>query len=234
MVLGHGLIGTALKCVDKKDTLFCASGVSNLFGHIHSQCVREEELLRRNIPENMEKTIVYFSSYSIDDLAIEQNSPYLSHKIKMETLVKSTAEKYLIVRTSNVVGKNGQPGNLTNFIFTHLQNHTHFDVWTNTNRNLIDVEHLVLMTKYYLENYPVNKTVYLINPEDVSIESIVKVFEWVLSIKGNYSLVDKGAFYSSEKELSTQLFRVLNMLVENYTELLIRKYFTDPGLLSKS
>ncbi|HEY0298239.1 MAG TPA: hypothetical protein VGB84_03380 [Arachidicoccus sp.] len=52
MILGKGLIATALKAVDRNDVLFCASGVSNLFGHVAEQCLREENLLRENISQH--------------------------------------------------------------------------------------------------------------------------------------------------------------------------------------
>lgn len=148
MILGKGLIGTALQTIDRENILFCASGVSNLHGHIEEQRLREEQLLGDNIALHSDKTIVYFSSYSINDADATKNTPYLLHKKSMEELVKKNAPNFLLVRTSNVVGSRGHSGNLTNFIYHHLMNGIPFDVWTNTKRNLIDVDHLVAMTNY--------------------------------------------------------------------------------------
>ncbi|MGF7230802.1 hypothetical protein [Arachidicoccus sp.] len=225
MILGNGLIGTALRQVDNDDVLYCASGVSNLFGHIQSQCLREENLLRDNISKYRGKTVVYFSSYSIQDTDDSKNTPYLLHKKNMESLVQLMAPKYLIARTSNVVGKSGQPGNLTNFIFHHLLNATPFEVWKNTNRNLIDVQHLAAMANYYLQWGQLNKTVHLINPKDVTIEEVVKSFENKMNRKANYSLVDKGTYYHCDKTVANHIFEALQLPNERYVEMLIEKYF---------
>ncbi|ANI90464.1 hypothetical protein A9P82_14920 [Arachidicoccus ginsenosidimutans] len=225
MILGKGLIGTALQAIDRNDVLFCASGVSNLFGHIEEQRLREENLLRENIAKYNDKTIIYFSSYSISDSDDAKNTPYLLHKKRMENLVKELASQYVIARTSNVVGKNGQAGNLTNFIYKNLTENIPFDIWTNTNRNLIDVEHLALMTDYYLKNHSPNKTIFIVNPKDIMIEDVVKAFELKLSLKANYQLLNKGNFYFSDKTFAEEAFAALNIDDENYTENLIEKYF---------
>lgn len=225
MILGKGLIGTALQEVDNDTVLYCASGVSNLFGNIESQCLREENLLREKISLHPQKVVVYFSSYGIDDENDNNNTPYLLHKKRMEDLIRSLAPKYLIVRTSNVVGKKGQPGNLTNFIFNHIENNTHFEVWKNTNRNLIDVQHLAAMTKYYLQQGELNKIVYLINPEDVMIEEVVIAFEQKLHKKAHYKLVDKGVYYYSDRAIASLIFDALNIEREDYIDTLIEKYF---------
>lgn len=225
MILGNGLIGTALQAVDNDTVLYCASGVSNLFGHIESQCLREENLLREKILLHPQKVIVYFSSYSINDEDDEKNTPYLLHKKRMENIVVSLAPKYLIARTSNVVGKNGQSGNLTNFIFNHLQNNTPFEVWKNTNRNLIDVQHLAAMANYYVKYGELNKTIYLINPKDVMIVEIVKCFEKKMNQRAKYTLVDKGTYYHSDKTIANKIFDALQIPKEEYVEMLIEKYF---------
>lgn len=225
MILGKGLIGTALQKVDRDDVLFCASGVSNLYGHIAAQRLREEQLLRDHILQHPDKIIVYFSSYSINDTDDAKNTPYLLHKRAMEELVKARAEKFLIVRTSNVVGRHGQPGNLTNFIYHHLVNEIPFDVWTETNRNLIDVEHLVLMADYYIKEHAVDKTVFIVNPIDTLIEEVVFIFEKLLKKKANYRLVGKGEYYLSDKTFATEAFAALHIDENNYVERLVQKYF---------
>lgn len=227
MILGKGLIGTALQAIDREHVLFCASGVSNLYGHIAAQRLREENLLRDHIMQHPDKTIVYFSSFSINDTDDTKNTPYLLHKKFMEDLVKTTASNFLIVRTSNVVGGRGQPGNLTNFIYHHLMNNIPFDVWTNTNRNLIDVEHLAAMTDYYLKNYAVNTTAFMVNPVDIPIKEVVLVFERLLKKKANYDLVAKGDYYLSDKTFAKEAFAALRIDENNYVERLVQKYFMD-------
>src|SRR5690606_12972582 len=129
MLVGNGMIATALKAVDSQEVLFSASGLSNLKGADPEQRLRERNLIKATIAEHREKIFVYISSYSIDDQYPENNTPYLEHKLQMEQLIERNASRYLIVRTSNVVGRSRQPGNLMNFIFNHLKQGTPFDVW---------------------------------------------------------------------------------------------------------
>lgn len=219
------MIATALRAVDRPDILFCASGVSNADGHIEAARAREEGLLIEQIAENTGKIVVYISSYSIDDRNEAANSPYLQHKKRMEMLVKSIAESYIIVRTSNVVGRSRQAGNLMNFIYQNLIGEKPFDIWTETDRNLIDVEHLALMAGACVEQGLLDRTIYLLGPVDTPILEITQLFETALGVKGRYNLVRKGTYYPCDKTLSKRLLNELGVCSELYVRRLIAKYF---------
>lgn len=229
MVLGQGMIGHALQAVDQADVLFLASGLSNAKGHIPAEREREQALVAAQVAAHPGLIACYISSYSVDDEIPDNNSPYLQHKRQMEQLVKSHAGRYLIVRTSNVVGSSRQPGNLMNFIYRHLRNKESFDIWTATTRNLIDVRDLARMLDYYLHHhrYSLNKTIYLINPDDLPILEIERHFEAKLGIQGHYQLVNKGAHYDCDKQLATELFAVLGIDRKDYVPRLIDQYFSD-------
>ena len=227
MVLGNGMIATALKSVDQPEVLYAASGLSNAKGADPAARAREEGLLREQIQLNKEKLFVYISSYSIDEQQPENNTPYLTHKLNMERLVKDNADNYLIIRTSNVVGNSRQPGNLMNFIFQNLKDHQPFDIWTRTSRNLIDVQDLALMAREAINMGHRNKTLYVIHPCNISILRIVQHFESLTGYEGDYKLVEKGAFYTADTGLSDTLFTRLglNRDPDQYVRRLIEKYF---------
>ncbi|HTN39285.1 MAG TPA: NAD-dependent epimerase/dehydratase family protein [Arachidicoccus sp.] len=229
MVLGKGMIGTALQKVDRPDVLFCASGLSNSMGSDLAARQRERGLLQQQIRLHPAKTVVYVSSYSINDAAIALNSDYLQHKRQMENLVKETSRQYLILRTSNVVGRSRQSGNLMNFIYRHICSGESFDVWTQTSRNLIDVEDFADMAADCLQTGLLNRMVYLIHPEDILIQEIVRLFEKALSRKGHYQLVPKGTYYNVDKSLSNTVFEKTGKAkaADVYVADLIHKYFTD-------
>jgi len=227
MVLGSGMIAMALKTVDREGILYAASGLSNLNGSDPAARLREQTLLREHIALHRDKVFVYISSYSIDDQHPGNNTPYLEHKLNMEKLIGMEAGRYLIIRTSNVVGNSRQAGNLMNFIFRNLQTGTHFDVWTKTSRNLIDVSDLALMADAAIQQGEQNKVLYLTHPADIPIYSIVRHFEALSGLKGNYTLTEKGVYYRSDKSLAEQLFTRLGLETDpdNYTKGLIEKYF---------
>lgn len=228
MVIGGGMIGTALTQADRADVLFLASGVSNARGHIPEECQRELRVLQQQLHAHPEKIACYISSYSVNDAEPQLNTPYLHHKAQMEQYVRDNASCYLIARTSNVVGFSKQPGNLMNFIYNNLRTGNPFDVWTQTSRNLIDVDDLAKMLGYYLTHtaYPLNKAVYMINPDDTPILSVVHHFEAETDLKGLFQLVDKGVYYTCDNRLATRLFDQLGIERPGYTARLIRKYFS--------
>lgn len=227
MVLGNGMIATAFKAVNREDVVYAASGLSNLKGSDPVERQRERQLIEKQIELHADQIFVYISSYSIDDQNPEKNTPYLEHKLHMEKLVEKMAKRYLIIRTSNVVGNSRQPGNLMNFIFVNLINATPFEVWTGTSRNLIDVDDLAKMAAAAIEIGFINKVLYLIHPVDIPIYNIVRHFEDLSGRKANCSLVDKGVHYRADKALSEQLFEKLRLEPnpDLYARGLIHKYF---------
>jgi len=229
MVLGNGMIASAFKKVDMPDVLFAASGLSNLKGADTGERLREQNLIREQILMHPDKLFLYISSYSIDDQYPENNTPYLEHKLQMEKLVQAIAKRFLIIRTSNVVGNSRQPGNLMNFICDHLKTGTSFEVWTHTSRNLIDVSDLAAMAAESIKMGCINKTLYLIHPTDIPIYDIVRHFEAFSGLAGKYSLVAKGVYYEAEKKLSTMLFNQLGLEKDPdlYAKGLIEKYFSS-------
>lgn len=229
MVLGNGMIATAFKAVDSEDVIYAASGLSNLKGADPEARLREETLLKTTIRQFPDKTFVYISSYSIDDHHKEANTPYLQHKKNMEKLVGEQASRYLILRTSNVVGKSRQPGNLMNFIVQHLRSGVPFEIWTETTRNLIDVEDLAQMARVVTSRGHLNEVLYLTHPADIYIYQIVRHFEDLTGLKGHYNLTGKGTFYPSDRTLAKELFEHLRLEPDpdRYTRQLIQKYFTS-------
>ena len=231
MVIGNGMIARALMEIDRAEVVFSASGLSNAKGEDPSARQREASLLSQQISNHQGKLYVYISSYSINDKDSSRNTPYLTHKAAMESLVRSQASKYLIIRTSNVVGKSKQSGNLMNFIYHNLLQGSPFEIWTNTSRNLIDVQDLAKLLASVIDKGYENDTLYLIHPKDIAIYDIVKQFETLAKLKGNYSLTAKGQHYHSDNNLAKKLFEELKLETApiKYTRGLIQKYFLSQG-----
>lgn len=120
MIIGSGLIASLFTNHDREDCIFFASGVSNSLETKKSEFLREENLIRKTIGENPEKTFAYFSTCSIYDLS-KTESPYVLHKLKMEQIIAEHNSKYIIFRVSNAVGKGGNPNLLMNYLIRSVK-----------------------------------------------------------------------------------------------------------------
>jgi len=129
MIVGNGDIGSVL--LDRDDLLFFASGVSN------SQEAREEEYQRESnllFQQKVNNHIVYFSSLCV----FYSHTRYASHKLSMESLVKTQFEKYTIIRIGNISWGNN-PNTLINFIRNKIKNGESFEI-RDEYRYIIDKE----------------------------------------------------------------------------------------------
>ena len=117
MVIGSGIIANSFleKFKYRNDICIFASGVSS------SMCVNEKDFQReknlildsqRSIPQDC--LFIYFSTCSVMR-PICDHSPYIKHKINMESVVNNFSPS-LVVRLPQVSGFNGNSENLLNFI----------------------------------------------------------------------------------------------------------------------
>ena len=102
MIIGDGLVATAMKRIDSDDVIIFASGVSNSREKKIGEFLREEKLLMNVL---CDKLIIYL--YSVH----QENSPYGIHKRRMEEIIRTT-KNYLILRVSQLTikrwGKRGK------------------------------------------------------------------------------------------------------------------------------
>ena len=74
-----------------------ASGVSDSFESREQAFERERALLRRALDENPGRLIVYFGTCSAED-ADKRETPYVRHKIEMETLLEHSHGPWMVLR----------------------------------------------------------------------------------------------------------------------------------------
>jgi nucleoside-diphosphate-sugar epimerase len=225
MIIGTGLIATHLIPYDTADVVFFASGVSNSQEQGADVFLRESDLILNTIAENQGKIFVYYSTYSICDPSMAEK-PYILHKIAMENLIAQHAKRYLIIRTSNLVGKTPNPNTIANYLAAKVRSGEHFECW-NVQRNLLYISHLCAMTGYVLQAeyteaahnlLPINtrQTVFLVNPVAYPVLDIVQCMEQIFDKKANYTLVNKGANFEIDTTLSAQIFQKLHIDTDNY------------------
>src|SRR6185369_5177698 len=113
IVVGDGMIGRSLAhCFpDDPAVTFYAAGVSDSTCTDSRDFARDVHRLRMSL--DPERLLVYFSSCA---LAQPKRTMYLSHKEKMESIVREQP-KWLILRLPNVVGRTPNPHTLFNHLY---------------------------------------------------------------------------------------------------------------------
>jgi len=230
MIIGNGLVANAFKQLDSTDELIVfASGVSNSKILSELDCEREFKLLKSVIADNKEnRLLVYFSTYSIDNES-EKGSAYVLHKLHLEDYIAKNAPSYLIIRTSNIVGKSGNSSTVFNFLFEKIKSNSAFELWKNAKRNFLDVDHLALMVMELVKAKSYPGVYYLLNPNDIKVLDLVGMIEIFLNKKAIYTAIEHPKETIAEnKELSGIFFEKLGIEKENrYIDYLIQKYYSN-------
>ena len=128
MVVGSGMIATRFR--DYKDDdrfVIFASGVSNSSTTNKEAFDREKQLLVQAKKQFFNKCFVYFSTCSIYDETLTY-SPYVQHKLQMESLVSKHIGGYTIFRVSNPIGKTDNKHTLLNYFINAVKNNQPF-IW---------------------------------------------------------------------------------------------------------
>ena len=228
MVVGRGMIASRFKDFDQDDNIVIfASGVSNSKETDLKAFQRERDLVEATLQKTQEILFIYFSTCSIEDPS-QKESLYVKHKLDLEEYIKNHSEKYLILRTSNVVGGNTNPHTVLNFFYNKVKSCEYFEVWNQASRNLIDIDDVFRIARYFIEgNEPINKVVNVANPASISAVSLVKTLESFLGKKGNYKILDKGIPFEIDIAEIATLFPPMaaNFYQEGYLLELLKKYY---------
>ena len=203
-----------------------ASGVSNSKDTIEENFSREFKLLDKTIKDNPGKTLVYFSTCSVEDEDL-QDAPYVIHKKSVEKYIKKNLDSYYLFRISNLAGISNNPYTLLNyFILNILQNNT-LTVWKNAYRNIIDIGDMysiaddILQQKIFL-----NSTINIANPENYSVPFIINQIEAHLHKKAICNEIEKGDDYNIDISLIEPNIKKLNIhFNDDYLASLLKKYY---------
>lgn len=227
MVIGNGMI--ANRFVDYKndqDKIIFASGVSNSKDIVEQNYLREFELLDKTIKNNPGKTLVYFSTCSVEDKDL-QSTPYVIHKKNIEKFIEQTAAKFYLLRISNLAGMSNNPYTLLNyFIFNILQDNP-LTVWENAYRNIIGIDDLFSIADHILkEEKKSNTTVNIANPNNYPVPFIINSIEKHLQKKAIVSQIKKGGNYKIDISAIEPVIKKLNIhFDDDYLISLLKKYY---------
>lgn len=226
MIIGHGLLGQALRSIERSDIVFFASGVSNSGEKRKEEFQRESFLLENTIHDNPDKILIYFSTCSIYESSL---SMYSHHKQKMEKIIQRNCNRYLIFRLPQVVGKGGNPNTLLNFLINKIEKNELFEVWSRVKRNFIDVKDVIFIVDQIIsDNFLNNNIINIASPYSVSMIELINLIEKYYDTKAIFNTVDRGEEYIVDIHEIMTIIDKNNVFLENekaYINKLLTAYY---------
>ena len=232
MIIGRGLLANAVNVIDSSEFVIYANGISNsVLSEITKDNfeIKELEAIAGNYPE---KLLVYFSTSQVNS---EKNycRPYVKHKLSIEEFISKNFSRYLIIRTSNLVGFN--PWNshtLFNYLHHALTVNEPICVNPALIRNFLDVEHFVSLLEEYISGYPLNKIVEIVNPVSYSMSDIIHEFETFFSKKFTIEFTSESDFavFELNPQLSLRLMEKAGVCFHDPIVDLLKKYYSPEPL----
>lgn len=227
MVVGKGLIAQQFsEYQDDKNILIFASGVSDSKSNEPSSFTREVTLVKNMLSEHPDSIFVYFSTASVYDNDL-RDSAYVKHKLLVESIIKSHAKQYTILRLSQVLGKGGNKNNLINFLFSKIRHEEKFSLWSKATRNLIDIENVGRVVKYIIDHKIfLNQTINIASPKNIFVYDIVHEIEKIVNKKAVADVIDKGDDLYIDITPIVPIYEKLGLdFNESYISNLMRKYY---------
>lgn len=207
-IVGNGFISTNFVFLQAQhpDVLLFGAGVSNSFCEDAREFRRDTELLYSAIRHCLKHhlRLVYFSSAGMvygnyehevrEDGPVFPRSAYGRHKLAMESVIRASGVRHLILRLSNPVGPRQQPHQLLPALYEQVRR-GFVEVWSGAHRDLIDIDDAVALTNALLYTDCDRETFNLASGYAVRVETIVDYLEERLGVFVLRNFVDRGDAY---------------------------------------
>jgi nucleoside-diphosphate-sugar epimerase len=227
MIIGRGLVARNFGNYAKNDDfLVFASGVSHSKQCSQDDFKREHDLLLASMKENPDKKLVYFSTSSVSDPDL-LNTAYIRHKLAMEELVRQHASLHHVFRLSNLAGISNNPSTVLNFFYSSIEEGRVFELWKNSERNIIDVEDAYKIADHILRNALfLGKTVNIANQTNYPVQYIVDCIESFCGRKAIFTPREKGGKFRIDISETLPICRLLKIdFSMGYLPGLLEKYY---------
>lgn len=220
MVIGRGLIANAFKKYEHNDSVIIfASGVSNSKETNPEEFLREVNLLSKYF--NSKSRLIYFSTCSIDDPSLSR-SPYISHKLNMEGLIKENFDNYIIFRLPNVVGHCKNSNTSFNFFKENIQKGIEIKIQKNATRYFIDSEDLSKLLPQFIDADTSRQTINVVFDNKIYISELVEIMESLIGKEAVKSYIEMGSDYDVDGGYFMKSLK--HTIDENYNYNLVKKY----------
>lgn len=228
MVVGKGMMARAFASyADDPAFVVFASGVSNSRESSAVAFEREASLLEKTVAEAGNAAhLVYFGTCSVTDPALRE-SPYVNHKLAVESWVRAHVPNFTIVRLANVVGGRGNPHLLVNYLFDCIENGRPFWIWEQAKRNLIGVDDARAMVDYVLaQGLAHNSVIEIANPQFSELRDLVRSIERHVDCRASYEVLPGGGTPVIDVGFSQDLAQRAGVGFDGgYFERLLHRYY---------
>lgn len=226
MVVGSGMLAQAFShYAESAQTVIFASGVSNSLETDPLTFSREKTLLADVRSANPQALLVYFSTCSIEDTE-RANTPYVKHKLAIETFLATSPGKWLVFRLPLVIGRGHRGATLAQFLYQKISKGEHFEIWAHATRYPLDVDDVLRIANEFIENLQFVNQRLNIALRSYPVIEFVRIMEDILGQKGRYLEVKKGTHQEISCPEMAQLAKKIPLdYSDSYLSRTLRKYF---------
>jgi len=226
MVVGDGMMARAFSAFrDRADVVIFASGVSNSLETGAAAFDRERVLLKRVRTDNPGALLVYFGTCSVDDPE-RRDTPYVRHKLEMESLLAASGGPWLVLRVALAIGRNPRSLTLAQFLHERIMRGQPFEVWEGAARFPVDVEDVFRIGSRFIDDPAMRNRCINVALRPFPVRDFVRVMEGIVGRKANCTLVRKGQHYKLDCPEVLQVAGELQLdSSERYLQRVLHKYF---------
>jgi UDP-2-acetamido-2,6-beta-L-arabino-hexul-4-ose reductase len=226
MIIGNGMIASEfnLKSENYLNCIIFASGVSDSNETNENEFNREKFLIIKTINENRNLKLIYFSCVLVETI----KNDYYNAKLKIEELVKNEASDYIIFRLPQIIGNNGNPSNLANFLWHSINNNLEITIYNDVERALVDVKDLVSVVNYCKDRIN-RETLNFSGIEKLKVITICNLIGNILNKRPILKIVDG---ISGDNNWNTKNSNIINEAIikidsNGYTNKVLKKYMKN-------
>lgn len=233
MIVGRGLMAQAFAPYrDDPDVLIFASGVSNSLETRAEAFARERSLLAQARRQHAGKLLVYFGTCSVDDPE-RAPTPYVAHKLELESLLEKIAQPWMVLRLPLAVGPGRRGQTLAPFLYDRIARGETFEVWEHATRYPVDVEDALRIASRFIGDRALWNRRINVALRAFPILQFVRVMEHIVGRRAVFTVVPKGGHYAIHCPELASIAPELGLdYSEGYLERVLRKYFADAGATS--
>ena len=192
-IIGSGLLARSFsKITFSRDCLVLAAGVSNSSEQRDSEFRREAEVVEAAIRKFPSSRVIYFSTCSILQ---KDQTPYILHKLAMESLVAALSSSFHIFRLPQVVGATRNM-TLVSYLVESVLRGRRVLVQAHARRNLVDVNDVNRLIHHLIEHdIGRNSIQTLAAAHSVHVREVLEEIGELLQIAPICDVVDAGESY---------------------------------------
>ena len=198
MVVGNGLLAQAFaEFRDDARILVYAAGVSNSLETDPSAFARERTRLVAAREAHPDMLLVYFGTCSAND-ADRRDTPYVVHKLEMETLLERHGGPWMVLRLPLAIGPQRTGRTLAPYLHECITEGRRFQVWEHATRYPVDVADVLRIGRRFIVTPGLWRRRINVALRAFPVLAFVREMERIVGKAAQFDVVRKGRHYAIE------------------------------------